>query len=153
MKRLVAPILLLACAAVLAAGCGGGKSRSTAYSTKATYAAALDTICAATQKAGRALGISGTSDLKTKGDDAKDLLDKLVDKIDSLEPPADVKDAADSLVTGLKKQADDFGDLVQAVKDGDAGRVKEIEGKIASNTAATSEDARFVGATGCARVL
>jgi hypothetical protein len=153
-KKLVATLVLLACAAVLVAGCGGGKSRNKAYaSSKADYAAALDTICVATDKAGTALGISGTEDLPSKGDDAKELVDKRVDQIDSREPPAEVKDSAESFVEGLKKQANEFGDLVQAAKDGDSAEVKKIQGELSSTTAATSEDARFLGATGCARVL
>jgi hypothetical protein len=153
-KKLAVPIVLLACAAVLAAGCGGGKSRNSAYSSStADYAAALDTICAATTEAGKGIDLSSTSKLAQNGGQAKDLLDELVDKIDSLEPPAEVKDSAQSFVDGLSKEASEFGDAVEAAKDGDEAKVKQIQGQLESESAATSEDARFIGATGCARLF
>jgi hypothetical protein len=152
--KLLAALVALAATAALAAGCGGGTSRNKAYSSsKADYAAALDSICAATNKAGSALNFSSISDIAQNGDEAKDLLDKMVDKVDSLEPPDEVKTQAQSFVDGLQKEADSFGDLVQAAKDGDAEKVQKIQGDLQSEAAATSEDARFIGATGCARLF
>jgi hypothetical protein len=152
--RLLTPLLFAAVATLVAAGCGGGKSRSTAYSgSQDQYAAALDSICSATNAAGKSLDLSSTSALASNGDKAKDLLDKMVDKIDGLEPPAAVKDRATSFVAGLKKEAGEFGDLTRAAKDADENKIKEIQGQLQSESAATSEDARFIGATGCARLF
>jgi hypothetical protein len=156
MKRLVPPLLLLAALAVLAAGCGGGggKSRNKAYAgSKTDYAAALDTICAATNEAGKSLDLSSITKIVANGDKAKDLFDKMVNKIDNLEPPSSVKDSAGSFVDGLRKESNTFGDITQAAKDGSADKVKAAEDDLKSEAAATSEDARFIGATGCARLF
>jgi hypothetical protein len=94
-----------------------------------------------------------TAKLAANGDKGKALLDKMVDQIDSLQPPDAVKTQAQSFLDGVKKEASLFGDLTQAAKDGDTAKIKDIDGKLASDAAATSEDARFIGATGCARLL
>ena len=152
-RTLVISLVLVASAAVVAAGCGG-TSRNKAYSSsKTAYAAALDSICAATNKAGNSIDLSSTEKIASNGDDAKDLLDKLADKVDGLEPPDEVKTQAQSFADGLKQEANEFGDMVDAAKDGDTAKIKEIQGKLSSEGAATSEDARFIGATGCARLF
>jgi hypothetical protein len=152
-KALVTSLVLGASAAVVAAGCGG-TSRDKAYSSsKSEYAAALDSVCAATNKAGDSIDLSSTEKIVSNGDEAKDLLDKLAGRIDGLEPPDEVKTQAQSFVDGLKQEASQFGDMVQAAKDGDTDKIKEIQGKLSSEGAATSEDARFIGATGCARLF
>lgn len=56
-------------------------------------------------------------------------------------------------MTGLKKEASDFGDITQAAKDGNEAKIKAIQGTLQSESAATSEDARSLGATGCARLF
>jgi hypothetical protein len=43
--------------------------------------------------------------------------------------------------------------MVDAAKEGDTAKIQEIQGKLSSEGAATSEDARFIGATGCARLF
>ena len=152
-RTLVISLVLVASAAVVASGCGG-TSRNKAYSSSKTgYAAALDSICAATNKAGEKIDLSSTEKIASNGGDAKDLLDKLADKVDGLEPPDEVKTQAQSFADGLKQEANEFGDMVDAAKDGDTAKIKEIQGKLSSEAAATSEDARFIGATGCARLF
>ncbi len=147
-------LMIVAALGLTAAGCGGGKSRNKAYAaSKQDFAAALDSICSATNEAGKSLDLSSITKLAADGDKAKNLLDKMVDKVDSLEPPAVVKDSASSFVAGLKQEAGKFGDLTQAAKDGDATKVKSIQGDLQSEAAATSEDARFIGATDCARLF
>ena len=147
-RTLVISLVLVASAALVASGCGG-TSRNKAYSSSKTgYAAALDSICAATNKAGNTI-----EKIASNGGDAKDLLDKLADKVDGLEPPDEVKTQAQSFADGLKQEANEFGDMVDAAKDGDTAKIKEIQGKLSSEAAATSEDARFIGATGCARLF
>lgn len=152
--RMLTPLLLVVAVALVAAGCGGGKSRNKAYaSSKQDYAAAIDSICSKTNKEGKSIDLSSTSAIASNGDKAKGLLDAMTDKIDNLQPPDEVKDSASSLVAGLRKETDKFGEMTQAAKDGDEAKVKSIQGEIASEAAATSEDARFVGATGCARLF
>ena len=138
-------------AGLIAAGCGGGEAAT--QLTKEEYAARLDTICTETNEAGRSLDLSSIGKLAASGDEAKALLDKMVDRINSLEPPDEVQDAAASFVDGLEQEAKDFGELTEAAKDGDAARVQQIQGELSSEAAATSEDARFIGATGCARLF
>jgi hypothetical protein len=155
MRTVVIWLVLVASSALVAAGCGGGGGGGTTTTTltKAQYATKLDTICAATNAAGKSIDLSSIEKIAANGDKAKDLLDKLVNKVDSLEPPDAVKTQAQSFLDGLKKEAAQFGDLTQAAKDRDTHKITEIQGKLASEAAATSEDARFLGATGCARLF
>jgi len=151
-RTLVISAVLVAATAVVAAGCGGGGGGDKPLS-KAAYAAKADAACAAAQKKGSSLDLSSIEKIAASGDKAKKVLDDLANDIDDLQPPDALKDSASSLVTGLKKEASDFGDMTQAAKDGNEAKVKDIQGTLQSESAATSEDARFVGATGCARLF
>jgi len=151
-RTLVISAVLVAATAVVAAGCGGGGGGDKPLS-KAAYAAKADAACAAAQKKGSSLDLSSIEKIAASGDKAKNVLDDLANDIDDLQPPDALKDSASSLVTGLKKEASDFGDMTQAAKDGNEAKVKDIQGTLQSESAATSEDARFVGATGCARLF
>ena len=157
MRTLVLSLVLVGSTALAAAGCGGGGGggggTTTTALTKAQYAAKLDAICTATNKAGQSLDLTTVDKIAANGDKGKELLDKMVDQVDRLTPPDAVKTQAQSFLDGLKTEASQFGDLTQAAKDGDTAKVQQIQGKLASNAAATSEDARFIGATGCARLL
>jgi len=149
-RTLVISAVLVAATAFVAAGCGGGGNKPL---SKAAFAAKADAACAAAQKKGSGLDLSSTQKIAASGDKAKKVLDDLANDIDDLQPPDALKDSANSFVTGLKKEASDFGDMTQAAKDGNEAKVKEIQGTLQSESAATSEDARFVGATGCARLF
>jgi hypothetical protein len=151
-RTLVISAVLVAATAVVAAGCGGGGGGDKPLS-KAAYAAKADAACAAAQKKGSSLDLSSIEKIAASGDKAKNVLDDLANDIDDLQPPDALKDSASSFVTGLKKEASDFGDMTQAAKDGNEAKVKDIQGTLQSESAATSEDARFVGATGCARLF
>jgi hypothetical protein len=151
--KTVLTTIIVAALAVAVAGCGG-TSRNKAYSgSKQEYAAALDSICSATNQAGKALDLSSITKIASNGGKAKDLLSSLADKVDKLEPPSEVKDSAKSFVAGLRQEADKFGELTQAAKDGDEAKIKSLQGDLQSEAAATSEDTRFIGATGCARLF
>ena len=149
-RTLLTSIVLVAAAAFVAAGCGGGGSNAL---SKAEYAAKADAACAAANSEGKDLDLSSTEKIAANGDRAKEILDELANKVDDLQPPDELKDSAGSFVSGLKKEASEFGEMTQAAKDGDETKIKEIQGKLQSEGAATSEDARFVGATGCARLF
>jgi hypothetical protein len=149
-RTLVTSIVLVATAALFAAGCGGGGGNAL---TKAQYAAKADAACAAANDEGKQLDLSTTEKIAANGDRAKEILDELANKVDDLQPPDELKDSANSFVEGLQQEAEQFGDMTQAAKDGDTDKIKEIQGKLQSESAATSEDARFVGATGCARLF
>ena len=129
-RTLVTSFVLVAATALVAAGCGG-KSRGKAYSgSKTAYAAALNTICAATNLAGKSIDLSSTEKIAANGDQAKDLLDKMADKIDGLQAPDAVKTQAQSFVDGLKKEAKDFGELTDAAKNSDETKIKAIQGEL-----------------------
>jgi len=151
-RTLVISAVLVAATAVVAAGCGGGGGGDKPLS-KAAYAAKADAACAAAQKKGSSLDLSSIEKTAPRGAKAQTVLDDLANDIADLQPPDALKDSASSLVTGLKKEASDFGDMTQAAKDGNEAKVKDIQGTLQSESAATSEDARFVGATGCARLF
>jgi hypothetical protein len=151
-RTLVMSAVLVAATAVVAAGCGGGGGGDKQLS-KAAYAAKADAVCAVAQKKGSGIDLSSTDKIAANGDKARTVLDDLANDIDDLQPPDALKDSANSFVTGLKKEASDFGDITQAAKDGDEAKIKQIQGTLQSESAATSEDARFLGATGCARLF
>ena len=150
-RTLVTSLVLVAATALVAAGCGGGGGSEPL--SKAEYASRADKICAAAQARGRNLDLSTTEKIAANGDEAKAVLDELATKVDDLEEPDALHDAAKSFVDGLKDEADQFGEMTQAAKDGDTAKIREIQGKLQSESAATSEDARFLGATGCARLF
>jgi hypothetical protein len=150
-RTLVTSLVLVAATALVAAGCGGGGGNDTL--SKAEYAAQADKACTAAQAEGKDLDLSSTEKIASNGDQAKEVLDELADKIDNLEPPDELKDPAESFVDGLKQEADEFGEMTQAAKDGDTAKIQEIQGKLQSQSAATSEDARFLGASGCAMLF
>lgn len=153
-RILVTSLALVATSALVAAGCGGsGGGDGGGPLTKAAYVAKADAACAAAQAEGRDLDLSTTEKIAANGDKAKDVLDELANKIDDLEAPDELQDAAQSFADGLNQEADQFGEMTQAAKDGDTAKIQEIQGKLQSESAATSEDARFLGATGCARLF
>jgi hypothetical protein len=150
-RTLVTSLVLVAAAALVAAGCGGGGGNETL--SKAEYAAQADKACAGAQAKGKDLDLSSTEKIASNGDQAKKVLDDLANEIDNLEPPDELQDAAESFVEGLRQEADQFEELTQAAKDDDTAKIQEIQGKLQSESAATSEDARFLGAAGCARLF
>jgi hypothetical protein len=150
-RTLVTSLVLVAAAALVAAGCGGGGGNEPL--SKAEYAAKADVACTAAQAKGKDLDLSSTEKIASNGDQAKKVLDDLANEIDNLEPPDELQDAAESFVEGLRQEADQFEELTQAAKDDDTAKIQEIQGKLQSESAATSEDARFLGATGCARLF
>jgi hypothetical protein len=152
MRKLLGACLLAMGLAVIAAGCGGGSSRNTAYAgSKDDYAAALDSICASARQEAKGISLSSISDVAANGDRAQELVEETADKIDDLEPPDEVKDSAESFVAGLREEAKEIGDLTEAAKDNDTDRFQVAQEEIASLEAETSEDARFIGSDGCAR--
>jgi ABC-type glycerol-3-phosphate transport system substrate-binding protein len=153
MRRLAAALVVLAAVAVLAAGCGGS-SRNTAYaSSKAAYGSAVDSICANAVEKAKDLDLSTTAMIAKNGSQAGDILDTLAQNVEKLEPPAALKHSAQSFTDGLQQEADKLGDLQDAAKKGDTAKIKQLQGDLTSESAATSEDARFLGATGCARLF
>jgi hypothetical protein len=154
MRRLWGSVVVVAVCAALAAGCGGGSSRNKAYAnSKDAYASAVDSICAAQLTKAKELDLSTVSAITKNGSQAGDIIDTLAQKVDNLQPPDSLKDAASSFVDGLQKEADKLGDLTDAAKAGDTAKVSQIQQDLQSDAAATSEDARFLGATGCARIF
>jgi hypothetical protein len=149
-RTLVTSGVLGAAAALAAAGCGGGGNKQL---TKAEYADKVDNLCAAAQAKGKSLDLSSLSKIARSGTEAKGILNELANKVDNLEPPDEVSDSAKSFVDGLKQEANEIGELSQAAKNADVAKIQEIQGKLQSQIAATSEDARFIGATGCARLF
>jgi hypothetical protein len=152
-RTLVASLVLVTAAALVAAGCGGGGGGGSKPLTKAAFAAKADAACAAAQAKGTKLDLSTTEKIAANGDEAKNILDELANKIDDLDAPDALQDSAQSFVDGLRQEVSQFDDMTQAAKDGDTSKVRQIQQKLQSESAATSEDARFVGATGCARLF
>jgi hypothetical protein len=143
-------VCLLAVAAILvAAGCGG-KSRNKAYAgSKADYAAALDQICSPAFEKTKRLQPKSLPELITNVPKIKDIARAAIDKIDKLEPPPEVKSAAEDFVSKSRDALDKFDDIVSAARSGDGAKVQQIGNEIQKLDNETDQDAREIGAQKC----
>lgn len=146
-RALVFVVLLLA-AVLLAASCG--KSRNKAYAgSTADYAAALDQICGPAQAKLQQLGPHSLQEIVTQGPKIKSIVQDAVDRIDDLQPPDEVKSAADDFVSTSKEQISKYDDIVAAAKKGDTAKVQEIGAELNALSAKNDQDARTIGADKC----
>ena len=112
MKRL---LVLLAAVALVAAGCGGGGGGSESSGkplTKAQYQAQLQQL---SNEVGAQLRAKVGASTKLKKSDIPKLQDSLqsfADRIEALNPPANVKDLHVRLVAAMRGLSDDLPSLV-----------------------------------------
>jgi len=151
-KKVLVPFVLVALVATVAAGCGGGgSSKNKAYANSVSgYAAALDSICAPLNAKIKAIGATGLAGIAAHGDEIKATIQTGVDKIDKLQPPDQVKSAADDFVAKNKEAIGKFDDLIAAAKAGDSAKAQKIAQEIVALDNTTNQDARSIGAAQCA---
>lgn len=149
MKKLFIPFVLVVAVAVVAAGCGG-KSKNKAYAGSVTaYAAALNEICAPVNAQIKTLQPKTVAEIPDKAPQIKALIEDGVKKVENLQAPDEVKDAADEFVEATNKQLDAFDDLVNAAKDGDAAKVQEVGQQLSQFDQESDAAAEEIGADQC----
>ena len=148
MKRLAGGALLVALAAVVAAGCGGGSKTL----SKADYGTQLNQICTDYNAKQKEIGTPNSiADVATKGPKILDEFDKAIAKAGKLKAPDELKATRDEFFTKSKAQRNLINDLIAAAKDNDGAKVQEIGGK--ADTLGKETDALGIklGAPACAQ--
>jgi hypothetical protein len=155
MKRvlLMVPVLVLVSAVLLAAGCGGGgsSSRNTAYSnSKSAFAAAMNSVCASLNAQVRTIGRPQTlAEVASKGPELQSQSQKALSKLESLEPPAEIKAAFDDFIATSKQQDTLIGQLIDAAKAKDGAKVKTLGAQIDELSKKSDADVQQIGAPAC----
>ena len=128
MKRLTLAGLFVALAAVLAAGCGGGGSKTL---SKADYGTKLNQICADLNAKNKEIGEpSSIADIADKGPQLLDEFDKAIAGAKNLKAPDELKDAADRFISLGEQQRDLISQLVDAAKANDEAKINELGPKL-----------------------
>ena len=151
MKKVLVPFVLVALAATIAAGCGGGGSSKNTANSVSAYAAAMDSICAPLNAKIKAIGARGLAGIATHGEEIRSVIQTAVDKIHSLQPPEQVKATADDFFAKNKEALGKFDDLIAAAKAGDGAKAQQIAQEIVALNTRTNHDARKIGAAKCAQ--
>ena len=122
--------------AVVTAGCGGNEELS-----KEQYVSKLDAMCADFSEREREIGEPQTpADLVEKGPRILDAFEKaIVGRVDDLKAPDEIASQADRLADLANEQRDVLAGLIDAAKDGDFAKVRELAARNeALNTQAES---------------
>jgi hypothetical protein len=154
MKRSATVVVLVAALAVLTAGCGSGGSKSgnKAYAgSVSAFAGAMNSICNSTNAQLKPLRPKSAADLAANGPKVKDLLTKALDKMESLTPPDQIKGQVSDFISKERDATAKLDDIVSAAKSDDLAKIRQVGTEIAPLTAAAHEDARKIGAPGCAQ--
>lgn len=153
MKKVIVPLVLVALAAVLAAGCGGGgSSKNKAYANSVSqYASAIDQICGSVNTKLKAMHTNTLAGLAANGPKAKSIISDGLNKIDNLQPPDQVKSAADDFVSKGKQAVGMYDSIISAAKNKDTAKIQQIGSKIAALDKSTHQDATTIGALKCAQ--
>jgi hypothetical protein len=150
-KRALAVVALFAVTATLiAAGCGGS-SRNKAYaSSKADFAAAMNSICAAVNAKDRAIGKpQSIQDIAKNGDALRKVGQNAIKTLKKLEPPAEIKTQVEHFITVKDQEDSKIGDLIAAVKKGDTAKITQLTPDLTALDKSTDADANAIGAPAC----
>jgi hypothetical protein len=129
-------VALVGVLVLLTAGCGGGGSD--ARLTREEFESQANAICAKYQKQLDALGTPASiEEIPDLVDQALAILNKEIDEIAALNPPADMQTEFDALIEASNNTKAAADDLSQAAKDGDQAAVQKAldEGNAASDKA------------------
>jgi hypothetical protein len=129
-------VALVGVLVLLTAGCGGGVSD--ARLTREEFESQANAICAKYQKQLDALGTPASiEEIPDLVDQALAILNKEIDEIAALNPPADMQTEFDALIEASNNTKAAADDLSQAAKDGDQAAVQKAldEGNAASDKA------------------
>ena len=147
MKRLACGALLVALAAVVAAGCGGGGSKTL---SKADYGTQLNQICTDYNAKQKEIGTpTSIAEVATKGPKLLDEFDKAIAKADKLKAPDEIKATRDEFFTKSKAQRDLISKLIDAAKANDLAKVNELGGQNDTLNTDVQALAKNLGAPAC----
>jgi gas vesicle protein len=132
---------------VLAAGCAGGEAL-----TKEQYVSKVNAMCEDFSEKEKEIGEPQTlADLVEKGPLILEEFEKaIVDKVRNLKAPDEIADQADRLVDLADQQRDVIAELIDAAKDSDFAKVRELVWKNEALNKEANSVARELGAEACA---
>jgi gas vesicle protein len=132
---------------VLAAGCAGGEAL-----TKEQYVSKVNAMCEDFGEKENEIGEPQTlADLVEKGPLILEEFEKaIVDKVRNLKAPDEIADQADRLVDLADQQRDVIAELIDAAKDSDFAKVRELVSKNEALNKEANSVARELGAEACA---
>jgi hypothetical protein len=147
MRRVLLDGVLCILVAVLTAGCAGGEPL-----TKEQYVSKLNAMCEDFSAKEQEIGEPHTlADLVDNGPRILDAFEKAIaDKVGTLEAPGEIADQAERLVDLADQQRDVLGALVDAAKDNDVARVRELASKNEALNKEANSVMRELGAEACA---
>jgi hypothetical protein len=137
--------------AILVAGlttsCGGGEGLS-----KEEYVSRLNAMCEDFSEKEKQIGEPQTlTDLVEKGPRILEAFETaIVDKVRKLEAPDEIADQADRLLDIADQQRQVIGELIDAARDNDIAKVRELASKNQALNEETSSITRELGAEACA---
>jgi hypothetical protein len=144
-RAAIAAVLLLA---LVAAGCGGGGSKTL---TREQFSRRLNSICADyVATVGRVGRPKSLAQLASRGPRLIAEFDKALVRIQQLAPPADMKADADKLVAESKQLRDLVSQIVVAAKKKDAARIAQLGARAEVISKDSDALARKLGAPACA---
>jgi len=156
-RHLLGIALSIATVALAAAGCGGGgsSSGSTAKTmSKAEFATAMDDLCSSATASTSGLGeVQGMEDLASIGPGYLIALERVVDDLDDLEPPAEIRTQVEDYISNTEKLIDAMGGLIAVAKKNDSEayvKLTESAGpEVQEMSTAVDAAANAIGAPAC----
>jgi hypothetical protein len=130
-----------------AAGCAGDEAL-----TKEQYVSRLSAMCEDFSDKEKEIGDPRTlADLVENGPRILDAFEKtIVDEVTGLKAPDEIADQADRLVDLADQQRDVIGELIDAARDSDFAKVRELDSKNDALNREAGSIARDLGAEACA---
>jgi hypothetical protein len=114
-------------AAALAAGCGGGGDAL----SKGEYEQRMQALDQELEQGGAALeNVESLDNLAAQVERFQGVIRDKADEMDELEPPDEVADPHDRLVSGMRGFADRLDEFRDAAESGDQQRIEEVVGGV-----------------------
>jgi hypothetical protein len=146
-KRIaIGAVLVLA---LVAAGCGGGGSKTL---SKEEYGSQLNQICKDYNAKVKEIGEpTSIPELGTKGPKLLDEFNGAIAKAEKLEPPSELKAKADKFVADAKELTGLLTQLIDAAKKNDTAKVQEVGVKADALSKEADSLGTQLGAAACAQ--
>jgi hypothetical protein len=146
--KLLVPMLT----AAILAGCGGSTSSTTSADTGAAFIAKANQVCATVnQKIAAMPALNTAAEIIKSEPQEVALITSAVAQLKALSPPADKKATADALISGLGQEGSLLGQLIAALKAGDAAKVKTLANQETTLNQADGARAKTLGLTECTK--
>jgi hypothetical protein len=140
----IAVFLLLS--ATLLAGCGGSSKRL----SKEEYASKADAICAKYNEQVKKLDTpSNLDELVSVADETIPILDKAIDDLQKLKPPASEQGTADRWLDQVENLKDDLSEIRDKAKDNDTQGVQAVVPKAQEHNSQSNALATQLGLSVC----